>query len=159
MQKRQDALTSATKRCVEIALGSSDQAKQMRSVLLTIHDPITWPLDLASIKVLEDNAKKDAFLLITWFISIRSRERILDLIENGDQIAEQLAKEETHAVMNTAIEGTTWPTGYWKNCGKEAMQYRFGATIVEAFDNTLLMNYLRLKNDSNLDASCNMYKI
>jgi|GEM_PF-5454928 hypothetical protein len=143
MQKRQDALTSATKRCVEIALGSSDQAKQMRSVLLAIHDPITWPLSLASVKILEDRAKKDAFLLITWFISIRSCERILDLIENGDQIFERLAKEETHAVMNTAIEGTTWPTGYWKEGSKEAMRYRFGPEIVETFDDQMLCQYLK----------------
>lgn len=149
--ENRSSLKSAISRCVNFALGEHPRSAQMRSVLVSLDDPGKWPINLNSIRSLDPLNKKDALFLITWYVSIRPNENVRELVNNGDQIFELLIQQETEEVMRTAIDRATWPTGYWKKDGKEAMEYRFGPEVVEAFDDTYLMNYLKSANNNNLE--------
>lgn len=149
----------AAQRCVDFALGATQSASHMRSALLAIDNPAKWPLDLNAIKELHYSEKKDLFFVLTCFVAVLETERLRDLLPDGHSVFDQMEVAEREKILHSATDTASWRTGYWQENGKEAMVFRFGSAIVEAFDEQLLMNHLTSRNDRNLDASCNMYKI
>lgn len=149
----------AARRCANFAMGDSAHASKMRSALLAIDNPAKWPLNLNAIKELPYREKKDLFFVLTCFVAVLEAERLRDLLPDGHPVFDQMEVDERKKILQSATDTASWRTGYWQQNGKEAMVFRFGSAIVEAFDEQLLMNFLRLNSDRNLDASCNMYKI
>ncbi|WP_341236443.1 hypothetical protein [uncultured Limnobacter sp.] len=134
-------------RCVDFALGATQSASHMRSALLAIDNPAKWPLDLNAIKELHYSEKKDLFFVLTCFVAVLETERLRDLLQNGKEIFQKFEEAERQAILLSATDQSSWKTGYWKKHGKEAMEYRFGPEVVEAFDNSLLMIHLESKGD------------
>lgn len=158
-EQENNPLLGAARRCANFAMGDSPQASHMRSALLAIDNPAKWPLDLNAIKELHYSEKKDLFLVLTCFVAVLETERLRDLLPDGHSVFDQMEVAEREKILHSATDTASWRTGYWQENGKEAMVFRFGSAIIEAFDEQLLMNHLASRNDSNLDASCNMYKI
>lgn len=132
----------AAQRCVDFALGTTQSASHMRSALLAIDNPMKWPLDLNAIKELHYSEKKDLFFVLTCFVAVLETERLRDLLQNGKEIFQKFEEAERYAILFSATDQVTWPTGYWKKDGKEAMRFRFGPEIVETFDDEMLSQYL-----------------
>ena len=115
----------------------------MRSALLAIDNPKMWPLDLNAIKELHYSEKKDLFLVLTCFLAVLETDRLRNLLQNGKDMFQKFQEAERHAILFSAIDQVTWATGYWKEDGKEAMRFRFGAEIVETFDDEMLSQHLQ----------------
>lgn len=158
-EQENNPLIVAARRCADFALGDSEHASYMRSALLAIDHPSKWPLNINAIKELNYREKKDLFFVMTYFVVVLEGKQLRDLLRDGHKIFEQMEVAEREKILRSATDNVSWRTGYWQKNGKEAMEYRFGSAIVEAFDDTLLTNHLTLNNDSNLDTSCNVYKI
>lgn len=143
MQKQEtNPLLAAARRCADFALGDSEHASYMRSALLAIDNPAKWPLDLSAIKELHYSEKKDLFFVLTCFVAVLETERLRDLLQNGNEIFQKFEEAERHAILFSATDQVTWPTGYWKEDGKEAMRFRFGPQTVETFDDEMLSQHL-----------------
>lgn len=142
-EQENNPLLGAASRCANFAMGDSPQASYMRSALLAIDNPKMWPLDLNAIKELHYSEKKDLFLVLTCFLAVLETDRLRNLLQNGKDMFQKFQEAERHAILFSAIDQVTWATGYWKEDGKEAMRFRFGAEIVETFDDEMLSQHLQ----------------
>lgn len=141
-EQKNNQLVAAARRCVDFAKGDSPKASFMRSALLAIDNPAKWPLNLNAIKELPYREKKDLFFVLTCFVAVLETDRLRDLLSEGHSVFDQMEVAEREKILHSATDTASWLTGYWKKHGKEAMIYRFGSKVVEAFDDKLLETYL-----------------
>lgn len=142
-EQENNPLIGAARRCANFAMGDSTNASNMRSALLAIDNQAKWPLNLNAIKELPYREKKDLFFVLTCFVAALEAERLRDLLPDGHSVFDQMEVAEREKILHSATDTASWKTGYWKENGKEAMIFRFGPKIVEAFDDLLLAAYLK----------------
>lgn len=85
----------ALKRLVDVAQGNSHQPQHCRRVLLAVYNSYAWPLNLTSLRVLDDDLRRAALAVIEW--SAVSDRELHEYLPNGHQLMQRFAiieKEE-----------------------------------------------------------------
>lgn len=75
--------------------------------------------------------------------AILETERLRDLLQNGNEIFQKVEEAERHAILFSATDQVTWPTGYWKEDSKEAMRFRCGPETIEIFYDEMLSQHIQ----------------
>lgn len=86
---------AALKRLAKVAKGNSHQPQHCRRVLLAVYNSYAWPLNLTSLRVLDDDLRRAALAVIEW--SAVSDRELHEYLPNGHQLMQRFAiieKEE-----------------------------------------------------------------
>lgn len=85
----------ALQQLVEVAQGDTHQPQHCRRVLLAVYNSYAWPLNLTSLRVLDDDLRRAALAVIEW--SAVSDRELHEYLPNGHQLMQRFAiieKEE-----------------------------------------------------------------
>ncbi len=82
----------ALKRLVEVAQGNSHQPQHCRRVLLAVYNSYAWPLNLTSLRVLDDDLRRAALAVIEW--SAISDRELHEYLPDGHQLMQRFAAIE-----------------------------------------------------------------
>lgn len=83
---------AALKRLVDVAKGNSHQPQHCRHVLLAVYNSYAWPLNLTSLRVLDDDLRRAALAVIEW--SAVSDHELHEYLPNGHQLMQRFAAIE-----------------------------------------------------------------
>lgn len=82
----------ALQHLAEVALGNSHQPQHCRRVLLAIYNSYAWPLNLTSLRVLDDDLRRAALAVIEW--SAVSGRELHEYLPGGHQLMQRFAEIE-----------------------------------------------------------------
>lgn len=82
----------ALQQLVEIAQGDTHQPQHCRRVLLAVYNSYAWPLNLTSLRVLDDDLRRAALAVIEW--SAVSDRELHEYLPNGHQLMQRFAAIE-----------------------------------------------------------------
>uniref|UniRef100_A0AB74UQG2 DUF7673 domain-containing protein n=1 Tax=Halomonas phage vB_HboP_4908 TaxID=3350578 RepID=A0AB74UQG2_9VIRU len=82
----------ALKRLAHVGLGNSHQPQHCRRVLLAVYNSYAWPLNLTSLRALDDDLRRDALAVIEW--SAVSDRELHEYLPDGHQIMQRFAAIE-----------------------------------------------------------------
>ena len=82
----------ALKRLVDVAQGNSHQPQHCRRVLLAVYNSYAWPLNLTSLRVLDDDLRRAALAVIEWS-AVGDRE-LHEYLPDGHQLMQRFAAIE-----------------------------------------------------------------
>lgn len=80
------------KRLAHIGLGDSHQPQHCRRVLLAIYNSNAWPLNLTTLRALDDDLRRAALAVIEW--SAVSNRELHEYLPNGHQLMQRFAAIE-----------------------------------------------------------------
>jgi hypothetical protein len=79
----------ALQQLVEIAQGDTHQPQHCRLVLLAVYNSYAWPLNLTSLRVLDDDLRRAALAVIEW--SAVSDRELHEYLPDGHQLMQRFA--------------------------------------------------------------------
>ncbi|MEL7896012.1 DUF7673 family protein [Vreelandella neptunia] len=82
----------ALKRLVDVAQGNSHQPQHCRRVLLAVYNSYAWPLNLTSLRVLDDDLRRAALAVIEW--SAVSDRELHEYLPDGHELMQRFAAIE-----------------------------------------------------------------
>ncbi|MFS8152020.1 hypothetical protein [Vreelandella titanicae] len=82
----------ALKRLAHIGLGDSHQPQHCRRVLLAVYNSYAWPLNLTSLRVLDDDLRRAALAVIEW--SAVSDRELHEYLPDGHELMQRFAAIE-----------------------------------------------------------------
>lgn len=82
----------ALQQLVEIAQGDTHQPQHCRRVLLAVYNSYAWPLNLTSLRVLDDNLRRAALAVIEW--SAVSDRELHEYVPHGHELMQRFAAIE-----------------------------------------------------------------
>lgn len=82
----------ALNQLVDVAQGASHQPQHCRRVLLAVYNSYAWPLNLISLRVLDDDLRRAALAVIEW--SAVSDRELHEYLPNGHQLMQRFAAIE-----------------------------------------------------------------
>ncbi|MDN7131749.1 hypothetical protein JNO04_05190 [Halomonas sp. MC140] len=85
---------TALKRLVDVAQGNSHQPQHCRRVLLAIYNSYAWPLNLTSLRALDNDLRRAAIAVIEW--SAVSERELHEYLPDGHQLMQRFADIEKH---------------------------------------------------------------
>ncbi|WP_447042561.1 DUF7673 family protein [Vreelandella sp. H-I2] len=83
---------SALKRLVKVGRGNSHQPQHCRRVLLAVYNSYAWPLNLTSLRVLDDDLRRAALAVIEW--SAVSDRELHEYLPDGQKLMQRFAAIE-----------------------------------------------------------------
>lgn len=82
----------ALQQLVEIAQGDTHQPQHCRRVLLAVYNSYAWPLNLTSLRVLDDDLRRAALAVIEW--SAVSDRELHEYLPDGHELMQRFAAIE-----------------------------------------------------------------
>lgn len=82
----------ALKRLAHIGLGNSHQPQHCRRVLLAVYNSAAWPLNLTSLRALDDDLRRAALAVIEW--SAVSDRELHEHLPHGHKLMQRFAAIE-----------------------------------------------------------------
>lgn len=82
----------ALKRLAHVGLGDSHQPHHCRGVLLAVYNSNAWPLNLTSLRALDDDLRRAAFAVIEW--SAVSDRELHEYLPDGHELMQRFATIE-----------------------------------------------------------------
>lgn len=82
----------ALKRLAHIGLGDSHQPQHCRRVLLAVYNSYAWPLNLTSLRVLDNDLRRAALAVIEW--SAVSDRELHEYLPDGHELMQRFAAIE-----------------------------------------------------------------
>lgn len=82
----------ALQQLVEIAQGDTHQPQHCRRVLLAVYNSYAWPLNLTSLRVLDDDLRRAALAVIEW--SAVSDRELHEYVPHGHELMQRFAAIE-----------------------------------------------------------------
>ena len=83
---------TALKRLAEVAEGDSHQPQHCRRVLLAVYNSYAWPLNLTSLRVLDNDLRRAALAVIEW--SAVSDRELHEYLPDGHELMQRFAAIE-----------------------------------------------------------------
>lgn len=82
----------ALQQLVEVAKGDSHQPRHCRRVLLAVYNSYAWPLNLTSLRALDEDLRRAALAVIMW--SAVSDRELHEYLPEGHQLMQRFAAIE-----------------------------------------------------------------
>lgn len=82
----------ALKHLADVAQGDSHQPQHCRRVLLAVYNSVAWPLNLTSLRALDDDLRRAALAVIEW--SAVSDHELHEYLPHGHKLMQRFAAIE-----------------------------------------------------------------